>query len=99
MWISKRTDYATRAVLMLVRTKIYDLTADGMSLDDKRTPLLPEAKFGARPSEPLNADEHLKNNLPDALDCWRERDGSSIGNGPTSRSTCRRPTSSHPTTI
>lgn len=48
----------------------YDMTADGMSLDDKRTPLLDETKLGAKPSEPLTEEEHAKNNLPDILARW-----------------------------
>ena len=50
----------------------YDLEADGYSLDDKRTPLLPAAKLGAD-AEPLCEEEHSKNNLPDALARWSER--------------------------
>src|SRR5205814_648146 len=40
----------------------YDVDADGWSLDDKRTPLLPEEKLGA--TAKLSSDEHAKNNLP-----------------------------------
>ena len=46
----------------------YDLTADGFSLDDKRTELLEPAKLG--PGAKLSDDEHDKNNLPDALARW-----------------------------
>ena len=53
----------------------YEVTADGWSLDDKRTPLLPEDKLGPRPSVALDDEEHAKNNLPDALDRWARRDG------------------------
>ena len=53
----------------------YDLQADGRSLDDKRTPLLDETKLGAVPSETLIEDEHAKNNLPDVLTRWNERNG------------------------
>lgn len=35
----------------------YDMQADGDSLDDKRTP--------------LDAGNHIQNNLPDILACWR----------------------------
>jgi type I restriction enzyme M protein len=52
----------------------YEMTADGWSLDDKRTPLLGEGRLGARPDSPLTEDEHAKNNLPDALARWRGRD-------------------------
>ncbi|QUS36370.1 type I restriction-modification system subunit M [Falsirhodobacter algicola] len=48
----------------------YDMTADGFSLDDKRTPLLEAAKLGPVPDEALAADEHAKNNLPDILARW-----------------------------
>lgn len=51
----------------------YDVRADGWSLDDKRTALLPADKLG--PTAELTEDEHLKNNLPDALRRWRDRDG------------------------
>src|SRR5204863_3213123 len=40
----------------------YDLRADGYSLDDKRTPLLPESKLGSAPDDPLTDDEFTKNN-------------------------------------
>lgn len=53
----------------------YDLQADGLSLDDKRTPLLDEVKIGAS-AQGLNEDEHTKNNLPDVLARWAKRDGS-----------------------
>src|SRR5438552_3134930 len=42
----------------------YDVDADGMSLDDKRTELLPPEKLGPAPKVALTADEHSKNNLP-----------------------------------
>jgi len=46
----------------------YDVEADGWSLDDKRTPLLPEEKLGA--TARLTAEEHANNNLPDVLRRW-----------------------------
>jgi type I restriction enzyme M protein len=49
----------------------YDMTADGQSLDDKRTPLLEDAKLGPTPAAPLTDDEHAKNNLPDILARWQ----------------------------
>jgi len=52
----------------------YDVDADGWSLDDKRTPLLPEDKLGAVPTTALTDEEHVKNNLPDVLARWAERD-------------------------
>jgi type I restriction enzyme M protein len=48
----------------------YDVDADGWSLDDKRTPLLSDEKLGPLPKQPLMADEHDKNNLPDVLARW-----------------------------
>jgi len=53
----------------------YDVTADGRSLDDKRTPLLGDDKLGCVPAGTLTGDELAKNNLPDVLARWRERDG------------------------
>jgi type I restriction enzyme M protein len=53
----------------------YDVGADGWSLDDKRNALLPDAKLGPAPSEALTEEEHAKNNLPDVLKRWKERDG------------------------
>jgi type I restriction enzyme M protein len=52
----------------------YDVDADGKSLDDKRTDLLPPEKQGPVPAVPLAEDEHAKNNLPDVLARWRLRD-------------------------
>src|SRR5437773_212739 len=53
----------------------YDVEADGWSLDDKRTPLLPEEKIGPAPRTALTPEEHLKNNLPDVLAHWVQRNG------------------------
>lgn len=53
----------------------YDVTADGWSLDDKRIPLLGDAKLGPAPSNNLGSDEHVKNNLPDLLARWQDRKG------------------------
>jgi type I restriction enzyme M protein len=49
----------------------YDVDADGMSLDDKRTELLPPEKLGPVPKVAFNAEDHAKNNLPDILARWR----------------------------
>lgn len=51
----------------------YDMTADGFSLDDKRTPLLDAGKLGACPAEALMDEEHAKNNLPDILARWSDQ--------------------------
>ena len=73
--------YAGVSTAILVFTKtnsggtdhvwFYDVDADGMSLDDKRTELLPLEKLGPVPQVALTADEHAKNNLPDILARWR----------------------------
>jgi type I restriction enzyme M protein len=52
----------------------YDVNADGWSLDDKRQPLLPEEKLG--PNADLSQEEYARNNLPDVLRRWPEREGS-----------------------
>ncbi len=54
----------------------YEVTADGFSLDDKRTPLLPENKLGPRPAAEFADADHEKNNLPDVLARWAKRNGS-----------------------
>lgn len=69
--------YAGVSTAILVFTKtnsggtdfvwFYDVQADGWSLDDKRTPLLPEERLGSTPSPSLTDEEHTKNNLPDVL--------------------------------
>ncbi len=84
------------AILLLTKTNsggtdlvwFYDLQADGYSLDDKRTPLLDETKLGALAGESLTEDEHGKNNLPDALSRWNERDLSELERSPTEQSFC-----------
>lgn len=64
----------------------YDMQADGLSLDDKRTNLLPDEKLGVRPAEALGEGEHLKNNLPDVLLRWMQRDGTERKNPRTAQS-------------
>lgn len=74
------------AILIFTRTDsggtdnvwFYDVRADGLSLDDKRSPLLAEAKLGVRPLESLEEAEHEKNNLPDVFARWRDRDGDEL---------------------
>src|SRR2546427_909785 len=71
------------AILLFTKTNsggtdevwFYDVDADGWSLDDKRTPLLSEDKLGPAPRTALAPDEHPKNNLPDVLARWQQRDG------------------------
>jgi type I restriction enzyme M protein len=66
----------------------YDMEADGWSLDDKRQELLSFEKLGSVPKEPLTAEEHGKNNLPDALARWKQRDGSECERPRTTQSFC-----------
>jgi type I restriction enzyme M protein len=71
------------AILIFTKTGVggtdhvwfYDIKADGYSLDDKRQPLLAEDKLGVTPETDLTEAEHEKNNLPDVLERWEERDG------------------------
>lgn len=71
------------AILLFTKTNsggtdhvwFHDVQADGWSLDDKRTPLLPDAKLGPTPRTALTEEEHAKNNLPDVLARWGERGG------------------------
>jgi type I restriction enzyme M protein len=71
------------AILLFTKTNsggtdqvwFYDVEADGWSLDDKRTPLLPEDKLGPSPRTALSVDEHAKNNLPEVLARWAARTG------------------------
>jgi type I restriction enzyme M protein len=71
------------AILLFTKTGVggtdhvwfYDVKADGYSLDDKRNALLPEEKLGPTASG-LGEEEHEKNNLPDVLKRWADRDGS-----------------------
>jgi type I restriction enzyme M protein len=70
------------------RVWFYDCDADGWSLDDKRTPLLDETKLGVTPAGKLKAEEHEKNNLPDILARWGERDGKEKKRARTAKSFC-----------
>lgn len=66
----------------------YDCTADGRSLDDKRTELLPGTKLGAVPAEDLSDEDHEKNNLPDLLERWSHRASTERGRVRTDQSFC-----------
>lgn len=66
----------------------YDVEADGWSLDDKRQPLLEADKLGPSPEQPLSEAEHAKNNLPDALKRWRDRNGKEHERPRTAQSFC-----------
>jgi type I restriction enzyme M protein len=67
------------AILLFTKTNsggtdhvwFYDVQADGQSLDDKRTELLPPEKLGPVPTTALTEPDHAKNNLPDVLRRWR----------------------------
>jgi len=84
------------AILLFTKTNsggtdyvwFYDMQADGKSLDDKRTDLLPPEKQGPKPTVKLSKDEHAKNNLPDILERWNKRDKSELKNARTSQSFC-----------
>lgn len=64
----------------------YDMQSDGFSLDDKRLPLLAVEKIGVNPIQKLNDDENEKNNLPDILERWDERNGKELENNKSSQS-------------
>ena len=82
------------AILLFTKTNsggtdhvwFYDLQADGRSLDDKRTPLLDDDKLSV--DSTLTDDEHAKNNLPDALARWNQRDGTEADRARTDQSFC-----------
>ncbi len=84
------------AILLFTKTNsggtdqvwFYDVEADGWSLDDKRTPLLPEEKLGPVPRTALCADEHGKNNLPDVLVRWAGRNSVERERPRTTQSFC-----------
>jgi type I restriction enzyme M protein len=84
------------AILLFTKTNsggtdhvwFYDVDADGMSLDDKRTELLPPEKLGPVPRLALTADEHAKNNLPDILVRWERRGKAERKNPRTAQSFC-----------
>jgi len=84
------------AILLFTKTEsggtdhvwFYDVQADGWSLDDKRTPLLDWEKLGCVSAETFSDEEHAKNNLPDALARWSERNGSERDRARTEQSFC-----------
>ena len=84
------------AILLFTKTSsggtdqvwFYDVEADGWSLDDKRTPMLPEDKLGPVPRTALDAEEHAKNNLPDVLARWAGRNGAERERPRTAQSFC-----------
>ena len=84
------------AILLFTKTNsggtnyvwFYDVTADGWSLDDKRSPLMSEDKLGAVPHTVLGTAEHAKNNLPNVLSRWDERTGRERERPRTAQSFC-----------
>ena len=84
------------AILLFTKTNsggtdnvwFYDLKADGYSLDDKRAALLDPEKLGVEPETALSEDEHAKNNLPDVLARWFERESSEADRARTDQSFC-----------
>ncbi|MBB3974108.1 type I restriction-modification system subunit M [Hansschlegelia beijingensis] len=93
------------AILLFTKTNsggtdfvwFYDLKADGFSLDDKRTPLLPAEKQGVNPGKregstwvslTLDDAEATKNNLPDAAARWADRAGAERARARTEQSFC-----------
>lgn len=84
------------AILLFTKTNsggtdhvwFYDCTADGWSLDDKRTPLLSDDKLGPVPKTALSAEDHVKNNLPDILARWQQRNGKERKRPRTAQSFC-----------
>jgi len=84
------------AILVLTKTNsggtdfvwFYDVDADGWSLDDKRSALMTEDKLGAIPKTALTAEDHAKNNLPDVLARWQQRDGKERKRPLTAQSFC-----------
>jgi type I restriction enzyme M protein len=72
------------AILLFTKTNsggtdhvwFYDVQADGLSLDDKRAPLLPDDQLGAVLAADFVVANHAKNNLPDVVDRWAQRDSS-----------------------
>ena len=83
------------AILVFTKTGVggtdhvwfYDMEADGWSLDDKRQPLLPEEKLGPTPQAKLGNDR-AKNNLPDVLMRWEDRDTGERTRPRTAQSFC-----------
>ncbi|WP_347237785.1 class I SAM-dependent DNA methyltransferase [Sphaerospermopsis sp. FACHB-1194] len=84
------------AILLFTKTNsggtdfvwFYDVNADGLSLDDKRTPLLTEDKLGSVPAVQLTPEEHSKNNLPDILARWQVRNTTERERPRTAQSFC-----------
>lgn len=84
------------AILLFTKTNsggtdhvwFYDCEADGRSLDDKRSELVPEEKFGAVPRIALTEAEHERNNLPDIVRRWQARATTELKRPRTAQSFC-----------
>jgi type I restriction enzyme M protein len=84
------------AILVFTRTGVggtdqvwfYDVRADGWSLDDKRQPLLSDDKLGPTLEVALTAEEAAKNDLPNLVTRWTERDRSERQRPRTAQSFC-----------
>lgn len=90
------------AILLFTKTNsggtehvwFYDIAADGWSLDDKRTPLLAADQLGPVPRDEhgervaFDTSNHDKNNLPDVLARWTDRDENERKRGRTAQSFC-----------
>lgn len=84
------------AILLFTKTNsggtdhvwFYDVQADGWSLDDKRNSLLADEQLGCAPDKKLSVEEHTKNNLPDVLARWQQRDKAEHRRPRTAQSFC-----------
>ena len=84
------------AILLFTKTNsggtdhvwFYDVAADGFSLDDKRTPLLPEDKLGARPSRHLPRKTTPRTTCPTSWPAGRAASGSETDRARTEQSFC-----------
>ena len=70
------------------RVWFYHCDADGWSLDDKRDELLSVDKLGPVPQTLLTAEDHAKNNLPDILSRWQQRNEAEKERPRTAQSFC-----------
>jgi type I restriction enzyme M protein len=64
------------------------MQADGWSLDDKRQALLSDDKLGVSPAAALTEADHARNNLPDVLKRWQQRDTAELQRSRTEQSFC-----------
>ena len=82
------------AILLFTKTNSGGTTTSGSTIcrptagpDDKRTPLLMRTNWVPFPRR-LSEDEHAKNNLPDVLARWQERNKSELKRARTEQSFC-----------